>query len=188
MKRLMETCFWGLWLQCHLMMMLCETFFKGPQKLSYTGGIEHSNMGHYKGCPDEVNKHTDDKYARVMYLFVSKDKGGQWGGFGCVFTYDLTSVTLKIQIKLSESRWAAWNGFVRVKALLVTIQICLWALLFHCVCFWGLESFRLTAVHCLRAVCAKLCGATKCQASRIEMTQCLGRQRQCAICKVQVLL
>lgn len=62
------------------MVTLSEAFFKGPQKLRYPGGIEHSNSGHYKGCPDEINKHIDDKYTRVIQIFVSKDKERRWGG------------------------------------------------------------------------------------------------------------
>lgn len=45
-----------------------------------------------------------------------------------MLTYELTSETLKIQIKLSEFRWAAWKGFLRVQVLLVAVQICLWAI------------------------------------------------------------
>lgn len=53
-----------------------------------------------------------------------------------------------------------------------------------CVCFWGLDSFRLTAAHCLRAVCAELYSAAECQASRIEMTYSYGKLRQGATYKV----
>lgn len=59
-----------------------------------------------------------------------------------MLTYDLTSIMLKIQIKLSESRWAAWRAFLKVQALLVAIQICLWAILSCCICFWRLNAFR----------------------------------------------
>lgn len=36
------------------MITLSEVVFKGPSKLNYTGGIEYSNTGHCKGCPDEM--------------------------------------------------------------------------------------------------------------------------------------
>lgn len=76
-------------------------------------------------------------------MFVSKDKEDvSGGGLGCMLTYKLTNVTLKIQVKLSGFRWAAWKCFLRVQALLVAVQICLWVILFCCMCSWGLEPFR----------------------------------------------
>lgn len=83
-KMLMETCFTGLRLQCHLMMTLFETFFKGPQKLSCTGGIEHFNMDTMK--KDAQMKLTSTWMVNMQdYIFVSKDRGG----VGCMSTSDL---------------------------------------------------------------------------------------------------